>query len=484
MKTKVFYLFALSVLSIGFWLHAGSLFGSGATGWPVILALAAWLLISSLLLAAMRLKHSKWMQANLFLLAIIALLPLVLNQIWADVLSSFGFGLIVITYPIAVLTTMLFYIGLVLKIRQTPNMVEDGGSQTERNQFEWPVIIPVLSALTLVWEFSDLFLWGSRYGFLSWLIALVIVLLSVLALVAAAKSIRHDVWVLAAVFILALLFLPDSLLSKLSRPQGWELFSSQHAIALLLIYSIALVLVALLLHSGLKLLDEWWNGGESQEQRQHVVKNTLLVFGLGSLLLAKTLHNLYWFMIWDSTTDPLGYFWLLIPVPVVLLSGVVLCIVLTGRKKSAGFLYSLLIPALIIGVCARAQGVDFRKLTEARAERVTQGIEKYFVREGHYPQNLQQLAPWYILSLSEPLIIYGQDWCYQGGEDYYRLGYLDRENWSSPILFGRLYSAKGHSPLKEDVCQQAIGAFRSQHPDWDQVLQEYGKPTPTPDFGE
>lgn len=175
---------------------------------------------------------------------------------------------------------------------------------------------------------------------------------------------------------------------------------------------------------------------------------------------------------------------MLIPVPVVLLSGVVLCIVLPGRKKPAGFLYSLLIPALMIGVCARAQSVDLRKLTEARAELVTQGIEKYFVQEGHYPQNLQQLVPWYILSLSTPVIIYGQDWCYQGGEDSYRFGYLDREHWSSPIRFGRLYSAQGHSPLKADVCQPAIDDYRAQHPDWDRALQAYGKPTPTPNIGE
>jgi hypothetical protein len=210
----------------------------------------------------------------------------------------------------------------------------------------------------------------------------------------------------------------------------------------------------------------------------------LFVFALTSLLLAKTLHNLYWFMIWDSTTDPLGYFWMAIPIPVALLSGTVLCIVLPGRKKLAGCLYSLLIPALMIGVSACAQNVDFHKLTEKRAERITQGLEKYFVREGHYPQTIQQLTPWYVLSLSEPVIIYGQDWCYQGGEDYYRLGFLDREHWSSPILFGRVYSAQGHSILKEDVCQRAISSFQAQHPDWDQVLRDYGKPTPTPDFGK
>jgi hypothetical protein len=138
----------------------------------------------------------------------------------------------------------------------------------------------------------------------------------------------------------------------------------------------------------------------------------------------------------------------------------------------------------MIAVSARAQRVDFRQLTEERAERVTQAIETYYAREGRYPQDLRQLVPRYVLSLPGPVIIYGQDWCYDGGEDYYRLGYLDREHWSDPRLFGRVYSAKGDSPLKVDVCQPAIDIYRAQHPDWDRILQDYGRPTPTSDIGE
>lgn len=303
------------------------------------------------------------------------------------------------------------------------------------------------------------------------------------------RGIRYNAWVLTAVFILTLLFMPSSSSLSLSKPQGWELFSSEHAITLLLIYCSALVVVALLLYLGLRLFDERHTEEVSKEdgiQRQytHSGKEILLVFALGSLLLASVLYDLYWFMVWDATTDPLGYFWMVIPIPVVLLSGTVLCIVLPGKKKLAGFLYSLLIIALMIGVSARAQHGDYRQLTEERAERITQGIEKYFVQKGHYPQTLQQLTPWYILSLSEPVIIYGEEWCYQGGEDYYRLGYLDREHWSSPILFGHVYSTEGHSGQKVDVCQQAIDAFQTQHSDWDRILQDYGRPTPTPDIAQ
>jgi hypothetical protein len=357
-KTKAFYLFALSVLSMGCWLYAG-LWSSSQGPWLAVLSIAAWLFISTLALAAARMRHSAWIYACLS--------------------------------------------------------------------------------------------------------------------------------ILAALLILASLFLPASLLSRLPRPQGLEPFSSQQARVLLLMLSVALVTVALLLHSGLKLLDELRNTGASEgrdspAQRKRVGKTALLLFALGSFLLAKALHDLYWFTVWDATTDSLGYIWLAIPVPVALLSGVVLCITLPGRKKLAGFLYALFVPALMIGVSAYAQRVDFHQLTEERAERITQAIETYYAREGRYPQNLRQLTPWYILSLPGPVILYGQDWCYQGGIDDYRLGYLDREHWSSPILFGRVYSAQGHSPLRTDICQPAIDTYRAQHPAWDRVLQEYGRPTPTPDM--
>jgi hypothetical protein len=51
------------------------------------------------------------------------------------------------------------------------------------------------------------------------------------------------------------------------------------------------------------------------------------------------------------------------------------------------------------------------------------------------------------------------------------------------ILFGRMYSAQGNSPLNVDVCQQTIDYLRVKY-NWDAVLKEYGKPTPTPDLGE
>lgn len=52
--------------------------------------------------------------------------------------------------------------------------------------------------------------------------------------------------------------------------------------------------------------------------------------------------------------------------------------------------------------------------------------------------NDARLTPGYVLSLPGPVIIYGQDWCHDGGDDYYRLGYVVCEHWSGPRLTGQV----------------------------------------------
>jgi hypothetical protein len=105
---------------------------------------------------------------------------------------------------------------------------------------------------------------------------------------------------------------------------------------------------------------------------------------LAGLLLAKTLHNLYWLTVWDNTTDGLGYFWLAAPVIAVWATGIVMSMSLSGRRKLAAG-YAVLVVALLIAVSSRAQSADFRALTEDRASRVVAAIEAYRARRGAYP---------------------------------------------------------------------------------------------------
>lgn len=346
--------------------------------------------------------------------------------------------------------------------------------------------VTTVVALTYVWQTIIVNMFGSSFGtmivltVIGWALAAIVVF--------AARWASPTVWIVAGLVLLVPLSLPDSTLLAIAHTLPQPL-TDPGMLLYLLVFPLALVVVALLLYSALKLYKQWEMArtvpsGTGGGSRLQIGRIRVVCIGVGAILLVKLMHAFYWFMVWDTTNDPLGTLLLFLPVVTVLFCGAMLFFLLPDRTRLAGLSYLLLLPVLL-GLSAWTQSVDFRALTNERAEQVSQALNAYHTREGRYPENIQQLIPWFAVAPPGPVIIYGQeDWCYQGGPDYYRLGYLDREHWSSPILFGRVYSAKGHSPLKVDVCQPAIDTYRAQHPDWDAVLQEYGKPTPTPDFGE
>lgn len=324
-----------------------------------------------------------------------------------------------------------------------------------------------LIVLTLgCWLTARLY-WGSVNP--SELIVLAIVIwLFASGLVLATRRISATVWICAGLLILAMLSLPASVLVYIFPSRLTQPFDSAMALTLFLILSIALFVAAMLLKSGLKLTTEWQNADavedvDSQTQRKHAGRTAVVVLALDALLLAKAFHYLYWLMVWDSTYDPLKYMWLLFPFLAVLFSAFVLVITSPGWRKLAGGLYVLLIPALIV-LSTYAQQVDFRQLTEERAERTRVVIESYYAREGRYPQDLRQLTPRYSLSLPRPVIIYGQDWCYDGGNEFYRLGYVYREHWSDPRLVGRIYETVGEMPDRDRICDEEIAALQERYP--------------------
>jgi hypothetical protein len=54
------------------------------------------------------------------------------------------------------------------------------------------------------------------------------------------------------------------------------------------------------------------------------------------------------------------------------------------------------------------------------------------------------------------MIINGQDWCYEGGDDHYRLGYVDREHWSSPYLVRQVHKTAGEYLETGNFCEEGI----------------------------
>jgi len=243
-----------------------------------------------------------------------------------------------------------------------------------------------LVLLTLGCWLSAMGLFGARSPV--WLLVLGIAAwLFISAMVWAARKMSAKVWIYTGLLTLVVLFLPTSMLVPYNLSPPLEVLGS---LTFILIISFALIITAMLLNSSLSLYKEWQNAGagedeNSQTQRKHTGRTAAIALVLSALLLAKILHNLYWFTLWDNTDDSLGYIWLIIPVLAALFSSVILLITLPGRTKVASILYLVIIPGLMILVSARAQRVDFRQLTVERAEQVSQALEIYYSQEGRYP---------------------------------------------------------------------------------------------------
>ncbi|HKI54997.1 MAG TPA: hypothetical protein VJ987_12795 [Anaerolineales bacterium] len=309
-----------------------------------------------------------------------------------------------------------------------------------------------LVAILLFGIIGGISLLGSSY--IIFLIGILVLFVGLFAWVIPLILKRADprVWVITGFIILLGLLFPTSLLMS-----GNDVpLSTLPGITIFFLPSLALVNAAFLLYSGLT------DAANSRLKR--------VSLGLCVLLIVKTLYNLYMLTLWDNTYDPLGYLWLILPVFAVLLSGLMLSMDFSGRKKFAGPLYTILATVLLISISALAQHVDFHQETERRAERIVQAIESYEAREGDYPESLSQLTPWYILSLPKPMIIYGQDWCYQSGENYYRLGYIDREHWSDPRMIGHIYKSVGEVPDTQPMCMAEFNALQDhQYSYWKEI---------------
>jgi hypothetical protein len=83
--------------------------------------------------------------------------------------------------------------------------------------------------------------------------------------------------------------------------------------------------------------------------------------------------------------------------------------------------------------------------TARRAEMINRAIQRYYLQEKQYPQELADLTPAYMVYIPTPFIIPRQGWCYQGGEDYYRLGYVYRDYFSTPASV-KIHAAAGIPP--------------------------------------
>lgn len=231
--------------------------------------------------------------------------------------------------------------------------------------------------------------------------------------------------------------------------------------------------MATLTSNSLKLLP---SSGESDSTswRPVIGRMALVVILLGYLL-----YTIAWLWIWDGTDDGLrSLAMLMVSGIAATAAGMVIGLTLTGWRAWTGLAFAILTVGLIF---LASFGLEGRfhpyAITETRALRIQQAVEGYRETTGSYPAELDALIPGELWRIPRPMIFQDQGWCYEGGSDFYRLGAIYREHWSSPILSVRLYASAGNPLATSWVCDKKLAELRSQ---FDMVFNNPPTPIPLP----
>lgn len=265
----------------------------------------------------------------------------------------------------------------------------------------------------------------------------------------------HLSWIVALLLTLGVLLLPSyPLVPDHTNPYFLDPFYRIYASTRYLLPLLAWILASLLLSfvlAGVQSLPAAPGGWRA-----------IVSLALSAILLIYSFQDLYWHFVWDQTADSIYVGLLIAPIITAFFAGLIFTHPLEGSKKWYGFGYSVLLVAVLFTAFSLAIRVDHQQLTKAHASQVSRAIERYYAREGHYPSTLSQLVPWTRLSLPKPVVISGQNWCYQSGEGYYRLGYVSRDNWSSPYLYIRTYQQAGAVPDTPALCADETEAMMAR----------------------
>jgi len=143
-------------------------------------------------------------------------------------------------------------------------------------------------------------------------------------------------------------------------------------------------------------------------------------------------------------------------------AGAVMGIKARNWLRSSGFLFALLIPLLMFGAFTYGWAVSYHALTEQRAARIEAALERFHARHGRYPVELKELAPRELLWIPSQVILQDEDWCYQGGQDFYRLGAFWREYFSTPLEL-KIYASAGAPPETGWVCQDRLAEQKQKY---------------------
>ncbi len=185
---------------------------------------------------------------------------------------------------------------------------------------------------------------------------------------------------------------------------------------------------------------------------------TFLRFGLAILLLAGLIYTILWGSIWDQPSDSmigivLSWFCSLVSIG----AGMLMAFTLSGRQRIASLIFLIVVPVLLFQGFTLGWQISNLEITAGRATRIQRAVERFHDRKKRTRQLWMNLTPRDLLWLPGPVILKGEGWCYQAGEDYYRLGAFYRDFFSSPLSV-KVYAQAGSAALRWlGVCCPAGG---------------------------
>ncbi len=182
----------------------------------------------------------------------------------------------------------------------------------------------------------------------------------------------------------------------------------------------------------------------------------VLRLGLSSFLLLTLFYTIFWVSLWDHTDNGLGGVWLAITGSFLsVAAGGLMIERKIGRMRTLGMIYLLPVTALIWAAFGIGIRYPYHPILDQRASMIQEAIQKYFEQNGAYPPSLSELIPGQLLWVPRQVVLRSEDWCYQGGQDYFRLGVFWRDRFSS-LLEVKTYASQGNPPEAGWVCQEDL----------------------------
>jgi len=200
-----------------------------------------------------------------------------------------------------------------------------------------------------------------------------------------------------------------------------------------------------------------------QENHPMAIRKTTWRWVLIAILAVACAYPVFWDGIWSAVharayEDHLPFVQFLAS----LTAGAVISIKLHGGRRLVGLAFCAVVTTICVLGLTWGWNTSAVSLTEQRAAQVNQAIERYFQENGRYPARLAQVNQRYLIYLPPPVIVSQGGWCYQGGADYYRLGYIsgDFTYFESTFLI-KVHAQQGQPPPGPWECDSLLEKFSS-----------------------